>query len=97
MAKYKLSLAASRNTPSKNGFKVQTPEKTFSTTRLNSKSPSSRKEIKTSANSSFNKENLITSTSSDLQTQIQTQSPVSWLKPVFEFISILSISYFLLD
>ena len=96
MAKYKLSLAANRTTPSKNGFKVQTSEKTFSTTRLNSKSPSSRREIKTSTSSSFNKENLITSMNSDLQTQIQTQSPVSWYSNLFLFLVKPHFNYFIL-
>jgi hypothetical protein len=74
LSKYKFSLGASRQS-TKNGFNIQKLDNSKSTTE-STLSVSNRKEIKTSLNSSFNKENVITSTSCDTQSQIQAQSPV---------------------
>jgi len=89
ISKYKFSLASNRNSPSKNGFKLQTSEKTNLAPRLNLKnstestqSQPSRKETKASLEASFNKENLMTSTNSDAHSTIQAQSPVI----IFSFI-----------
>lgn len=76
ISKYKFSLGASRGSSTKNGFNIQTLDNLKSTTE-STQSVSNRKEMKTSLNSSFNKENLVSSTNCDTQSQLQAQSPVT--------------------